>query len=55
MVILKDLPPEELAVVWNLFSLKSEEEIAENMGISLEEFHEIRVSAEQTIGGQLPF
>lgn len=53
--ILSRLEVDEAAVVWGLLSLKSEEEIAEEIETSSLAVERIRNRAEQKLGGELPF
>ena len=49
------LPPDQATVMWGVFSLKSERQIAKEMGISVTEVKRLRSEAEQTLGRRLNF
>jgi len=49
------LPPDQGTVMWGVFSLKSEEQIAREMGVSVKEVRHLRSQAERKLGGRLNF
>jgi DNA-directed RNA polymerase specialized sigma24 family protein len=49
------LPPDQGTVMWGVFSLKPEEQIAEELGLSVIEIRRLRGKAERALGGRLNF
>lgn len=49
------LPPDQGTVMWGVFSLQSEDQIAREMGVSVNEVRRLRSHAERTLGGRLNF
>jgi len=49
------LPPDQGAVMWGVFCLQSEDQIAREMGVSVKEVRRLRSQAERTLGGRLNF
>jgi DNA-directed RNA polymerase specialized sigma24 family protein len=49
------LPPDQGTVMWGVFSLKSEEQIAREMGVSVKAVRRLRSQAERKLGGGLNF
>ncbi len=49
------LPPDQAQVMWGVFSLKSEKQIAKEMEITIGEVRKLRDQAEHKFGGRLNF
>ena len=49
------LPPDQGTVIWGVFGLKPEEQIAEELGLSLTEVRRLRDRAERALGGRFNF
>jgi len=49
------LPPDQGTVMWGVFCLKSEEQIAREMGIPVKAVRRLRSQAERKFGGRLNF